>query len=149
MEALVNQLWGFVQAYGLEIALLAFATIFIVGIFKLVFKKGFEKMNSNGKKAIYETLSLVFAYALTTLWMYARTAWFNISADPFDWMTALKTASVTVIAVKAMYPVYENYGIRALLRLVGNFILSWFKKKDSTTVEDKSSDSSDNSPVNL
>lgn len=149
MEALVNQLWGFVEAYGVEIALLSFATIFLVGVVKLIFKKGFASINVNAKKAIYETLSLVFAYVLTTLWMYARTAWFGISTDPFDWMIALKTASVTMLAVKAMYPVYENYGVRALVRLIGNFIASWFKKKDTISVVVKDDTNSTDGPVNL
>lgn len=149
MEALVNQLWGFVEAYGVEIALLSLATIFLVGVVKLIFKKGFARINTNVKKAIYETLSLVFAYALTILWMYARTAWFNISTIPFDWVVSLKAASVTMLAVKAMYPVYENYGIRALVRLIGKFIASWFKKKDTNSAVAKNDTNSTDGPVNL
>lgn len=147
MEALVEQLWKFVGAYGLEIVLLAFVTIFLVGVVKVIFKKGFAKMNVNARKAIYETLSLVFAFALTTLWMYAKVAWFGLSSQSFDWMIALKSASVTAIAVKAMYPIYEGYGLRALVRLLGNFIVSWFKKGKKE--EDKSSEDAESGPVNL
>lgn len=148
MEALVEQLWGFVQQYGAEVALLAFATIFIVGVLKVIFKKGFASMNSNVKKAIYETVSVVFAYGLTTLWMYAKVAWFGMSAVPFDWSLTLKAASATLLAVKVMYPVYENYGIRALVRLLGNFVASWFKKKQKPEVANSSEDSK-SGPINL
>lgn len=136
MEQLIDQLWNFVYQYGLEITMLAFVTIFIVGIVKISFKDYFTKINKNVKKAIYETVSVVLAYGLTIIWMYAKVNWLGINGEEFELITSLKSASATLLAVKVMYPVYENFGIRELFKMFGNFVVSLIKKEKEEKKEE-------------
>lgn len=146
MDAFIQQLWTFVQQYGIEIAGLAFATIFMVGVIKLMFKKPLEKVDKNGRKAMYEVISMILVYGLTALWIYARVAWFHISDVAFDMDLVIKTAGTAYVVVKVMYPLYENLGLRQLLRILGNFVLSWFKKKENE-VENKDDNSNSSTVV--
>ena len=147
MDTFIQQLWTFVQQYGIEITGLAFTTIFMVGVIKLVFKKPLAKVDKNGRKAIYEVTSMILMYGLTALWIYARVAWFHISDAAFDMNLVIKTAGTAYVVVKVMYPLYENLGLRQLLRILGNFVLSWSKKKEEKETENKDDNSNSSTVV--
>lgn len=137
MDILVEQLWQYIQEYGMEVSLLAVASIFMLGVIKVIFKKPFGKMDATGKKAIYETLSMAITYGIVALWIYTRVTWFGLSTIAFTWDLSLKTAGAVYLLVKVMYPLYENYGLRTLLRVIGSWVLSWFKKKVEITATHK------------
>lgn len=130
------ELLDFILKYGAEVALIAFASIFLVGVIKLVFKKPLEKIEKANRKPIYEALSIVFAYALTTAWLAVRVAWFHMPVDPFSWALVAEKGSIVYIAVKVMYPLYENFKLRDFFQLIGRWVLTWFKKKDKKAVAD-------------
>lgn len=142
------ELFDFMMKYGAEVALIAFASIFLVGVIKLVFKKPFEKIEKANRKPIYEALSIVFAYALTTAWLATRVAWFHMPVDPFSWALVAEKGSIVYIAVKVMYPLYENFKLRDFFQLIGRWVLTWFKKKDKKAVADKK-DNNTSGPITL
>ena len=145
MDELVGQLYMFISQYGLEIFTLAFATIFLVGVVKLIFKKKFETMNPQGKKALYEALSLTFTLLLTSGWLAIKVYALHWQAAPLTLETALKVASTVGIAVRVMYPVYENFGVRKLLQLIGAAIF----KKAAKKVDDENSSDNTGTPTVL
>ena len=142
------ELLDFILKYGAEVALIAFASIFLVGVVKLIFKKPLEKIEKANRKPIYEALSIVFAYALTSAWLAVRVAWFNMPVDPFSWALVAEKGSVVYVAVKVMYPLYENFKLRDFFHLVGRWVLTWFKKKDKAV---KATDDKNNTsgPITL
>lgn len=129
MDELVEQLYMFISQYGLEIFALAFATIFLVGVVKLIFKKKFETINAQGKKVLYEILSLTFTLLLTSVWLAIKIYALHWQVAPLTIEATLKVASTVGIAVRVMYPVYENFGIRKLLQLIGAAIFKKAAKK--------------------
>lgn len=129
MDELVEQLYMFISQYGLEIFALAFATIFLVGVVKLIFKKKFEAINAQGKKVLYEILSLTFTLLLTSVWLAIKIYVLHWQVAPLTIEATLKVASTVGIAVRVMYPVYENFGIRKLLQLIGAAIFKKAAKK--------------------
>lgn len=142
------ELLDFILKYGAEVALIAFASIFLVGVIKVAFKKPLEKIEKANRKPIYEALSIVFAYALTTAWLAVRVAWFHMPVDPFSWELVAEKGSIVYIAVKVMYPLYENFKLRDFFQLIGRWVLTWFKKKDKKAVADKK-DNNTSGPITL
>lgn len=128
MEMLIK----FIEQYGLEVALIAFATIFLVGVFKLILNKPLEKIKKADRKPIYETFSIVFAFGLTAAWLAVRVSWFHMPLDPFSWKLVAEAGIGVYAAVKVMYPLYENYKLRDLLQIIGRWVLSWFSHKEAS-----------------
>lgn len=146
MEMLIK----FIEQYGLEVSLIAFATIFLVGVFKLILKRPLEKIEKTNRKPIYETLSIVFAFGLTAAWLAVRVAWFHMPVDPFSWKLVAEAGVGVYAAVKVMYPLYENYKLRDLLQIIGRWMLSWFSHKEgSVKPEDEEGNSTHNGPTVL
>lgn len=143
------ELLDFILKYGAEVALIAFASIFLVGVIKLVFKKPLEKIEKANRKPIYEALSIVFAYALTTAWLAVRVAWFHMPVDPFSWALVAEKGSIVYVAVKVMYPLYENFKIRDFFHLIGRWVLSWFKKKADTKTASTEDKNNTSGPITL
>ena len=137
---------NFVVKYGAEVALIAFASIFFVGLFKVLLNKPLSKIEKSNRKPLYETLSIVFAYGFTALWIWAKVALFNMPGDPFTWALLAEKGSLSYIAVKVMYPLYENYKLRDLVQLIGKGIVSIFKKKKE---EPKEVEASESRPTNI
>ena len=133
MEALIK----FIEQYGVEVALIAFVAIFLVGVFKLILKRPLEKIEKVNRKPIYETLSIVFAFGLTAAWLAVRVAWFHMPVEPFSWKLVGEASVGVYTAVKVMYPLYENFRLRDLLQIIGRWMLSWFSHKKIEVKQDK------------
>ena len=127
MTEFIEQLHNFMAVYGLEIILIALATVIMVGAVKIIFKKKLDTVNKTGRKTIYEVLSLLFTLIATVGWLLLKQYVFNLTTTPMTLESTLKVAVTVSIAVKVMYPIYENYGLKALMRAVISAILS---KKD-------------------
>lgn len=129
MEEFIEQLHNFMMVYGLEIILIALATVIMVGVVKIIFKKKLATVNKTGRKTIYEVLSVLFALIATAGWLLLKQYVFNLTTTPMTLESTLKVAATVSIVVKVMYPIYENYGLRALMRAVISAIFDK-KKKD-------------------
>lgn len=143
MEALIK----FIEQYGVEVALIAFAAIFLVGVFKIILKRPLEKIEKANRKPIYEALSIVFAFGLTAAWLAVRVAWFHMPVDPFSWKLVGEAGVGVYAAVKVMYPLYENFRLRDLLQIIGRWMLSWFSHKEIEVKQDKEEGNNSNGPT--
>jgi len=118
-----------VLTYGLEASCIALVTIILIGIVKLIFKKGLKDAGSAACKSIYESLSIILAYGLSAAWLALAVNVFHIKTIELSWQVFLEQGSIAYVVVKVMYPLYENYHIRDLLKLLGNAI---FKHKTTS-----------------
>lgn len=119
-----------IETYGLDVILIALLSIFLVGCVKVVFRKSFEKMGKGGAKAVYETLSITFALALSALWILCRH-YLGLPQETFTADLFMKRSSLVYASVKIMYPLYENYHLRDLVRMIGRLVLKLFAKKSN------------------
>lgn len=142
----MEQVLEFINKYGTVPALTGLVVIFLIGCIKLIFKKPLEKIDKANRKPIYEVLSLVFSYGLAALWILVRTKWFGIAGDPFSWNGVVITGSSVYVAVKVMYPLYENLRLRDLVQLIGKAFVNLFKKKKKAEVNE---DNNNNGPIVL
>ena len=142
----MEQVLEFINKYGTVPALTGLVVIFLIGCIKLIFKKPLEKIDKANRKPIYEVLSLVFSYGLAALWILVRAKWFGIAGDPFSWNGVVITGSSVYVAVKVMYPLYENLRLRDLVQLIGKAFVNLFKKKKKAEVNE---DNNDNGPIVL
>ena len=94
----------------LATTVIALISIFVVGCFKLI--PGLKNMeNKQGRKAIYQALSLVISAGLATGYH------FLIAHGVLDW-GLVSFILVVVAEVNVIYPLYENLGLRALLKKI-------------------------------
>ena len=142
MEEFIEQLYRFIIVYGPEIVLIAATTILLVGIVKLIFKTKLEKVNKTGRKTIYEVLSASFTLIATVGWLLLKQYVFNLTTTPMTLESILKVAATVNIVVKVMYPIYENYGLRELMRTVISVIFD--KKKKDEEKEEKENENKQN-----
>lgn len=143
MEALIK----FIEQYGAEVALIAFASIFMVGVFKLILKKPLEKIEKSNRKPIYEALSIIISFGLTAAWLAVRVAWFHMPVDPFSWKLVGEAGVGVYAAMKVMYPLYENFKLRDLLQIAGTWVLSWFKHNKLEAKKEEGKDTGTNGPT--
>ena len=144
------ELTEFITKYGLEVAIIGLVTILFVGIFKMVMKKPLSKIEKSNRKPIYEVMSMLFAYGFTALWLWVRVSLFKMNCDPITWQLWLQEGATVYVAVKVMYPIYENYKIRDLIQLLGRSIVNIFTKKDKAKkVENQSQSKDSDKPITL
>lgn len=96
------------KQYGLAATLLGILTIFLTGVVKLVFKKRLDTLSKETRKALYEGVCIAFA-ALSALVYFSITR--GGGADLY-WQEAAATYAVA----KILYPLYENFRLRDLLK---------------------------------
>lgn len=99
-----------VLEYGIEIILLALASIMLVGVMKLLFKKQLEKIEKANRKPVYEITSMIIVVVLAVVWILIS------GGGTIELYTAKILASYG--AMKVMYPLYENFKIRDLVQLI-------------------------------
>ena len=131
MDVTIKDLVG---SYGLRVVIVALVSIFIVGCIKVLFARGFKRLGS-GAKPIYETLSIIVSVGLAGLWLIVKAPWFGLAPEPFTIESFIKQAALVYAAVKIMYPIYENYKLRDLVRLIGRLIKGIFGKEDKVAVD--------------
>lgn len=111
------------------IALLAMLVIFLIGVLKFAFKSKIEKVEKEKLKPVYEITSGVLVFIVVALWLVFK--FYLLKTDEPDWSKYLELVAGTYAAVKVMYPIYENYKIRDLVRLLLEMI---FKKHDEEKI---------------
>lgn len=117
------ELTGLVIRYGIEITVIGILAIMCVGAVKMIFKKQLANIGKPNSKVIYETASIVFAFILTCLWL--------LITKEFDWKGLLEKGALVYVAVNVMYPLYENYRLRDLFKLLVGLVI---KEEDKTEI---------------
>lgn len=119
----MEQIFENLKDVGLATTVISLITIFLIGCVKLI--PAVKNMNTNLRKALYQALNIVFGGILSVLYtlFIAKGGW--------D-MNMLRFAIIVVIEINALYPLYENLGLRELWKKILSLI---FKKKDTKGVE--------------
>lgn len=119
----MEQIFENLKDVGLATTVISLITIFLIGCVKLI--PAVKNMNTNLRKALYQALNIVFGGILSVLYtlFIAKGGW--------D-MNMLRFAIIVVIEINALYPLYENLGLRELWKKILSLI---FKKKDTKVVE--------------
>ena len=120
----------FIQMYGWAVALLAMLVIFLIGLLKVAFKTKIEKVEKEKLKPVYEIASAVLVFIVVAIWLLFK--FYLMKTDEPDWSKYLELVAGTYAAVKVMYPIYENYKIRDLVKL----LLETVFKKNCKKVEE-------------
>lgn len=117
---------NFITTYGLPILFISIAVIFIIGVLK--YFKVFDKIKSaNVKKFIYYALDIVLSFGLVAIYF---------AVDKISFTTYLNYCFKTVTAVTAIYAIYENFGLRKLLRYLGTCFINFVAKKQLETAKE-------------
>lgn len=116
---------NFITTYGLPILFISIAVIFIIGVLK--YFKVFDKIKSaNVKKFIYYALDIVLSFGLVAIYF---------AVDKISFTTYLNYCFKTVTAVTAIYAIYENFGLRKLVRCLGTWFINFVAKKQLETAK--------------
>ena len=122
----MDHLAEYVNIYGLAILVIAVSIIAFIGLLKIcgVFKK---LNNVHVKKAIYYGLDALLSFACAALY-------FKIFNKNFDQYITYSLAQVAVTTM--LYAIYENFGIRTLIRKLVSAIQTAIKNsKDKRLVK--------------
>lgn len=119
----MEQIFENLKDVGLATTVISLITIFLIGCVKLI--PAVKNMNTNLRKALYQALNIVFGGILSVLYTLF------IVKGGWD-MDMLRFAVIVVIEINALYPLYENLGLRELWKKILSLI---FKKKDTKVVE--------------
>lgn len=117
---------GFVVEYGLELTILAFIIIMLIGVLKIAGKKLLDKVTKENRKPIYEATTIVLVVLLVVLWIAIEP---SIYGGAMLWKEFLARALALYSLVKVMYPIYENFKLRDLVQLLGKMIISKAEEK--------------------
>ena len=114
----MDKLLEYISIYGWAILVIAVAIIVFIGILKLC--KVFKKVKSSGvKKLIYYGLDVVLAFAGSAIY-------FAIFHKAFAGYVVYSFAQLFVTTT--LYAIYENFGLRNLVRYLIKLVANWIKK---------------------
>lgn len=112
---------------GIATTVIALITIFVVGCLKLI--PGLKNMKSKeGRKAVYQVLNLVIAGGLSVAYCYfmQKTGWTK---------EMLTFIGIAIAEVNALYPLYENLGLRALVKKIVSLLIPSKAKKADEVID--------------
>lgn len=114
--------------YGVAATLISIITILIVGCVKS-FSAIKAIPSKQQKKAAYQSLSLAISVVLSTVCYFI---FFSAEAGK-EFLAFVLTSAVET---NALYPIYENYGLRGLLLKLYTVIFPKKKEVEETTTPD-------------
>lgn len=124
---MLTELFTNLRDVGIAVLVIALISIFLVGCFKLI--PGLKNMNSKvGRKAIYFSLSLVISGGLAVIY------WIFIQEGGWD-MDLLSFVVSTIATVNIIYPIYENTGLRDLLKKIVSLLIPSKKTEVSQVID--------------
>lgn len=113
----MDKIISYVETYGLAILVIALITIFLIGTLKVC--KVFSKIQSAKiKKLVYYICDVVLAFGGSAIYF----AIFKISFSEY-----LVYAGAELSITTFLYAVYENFGIRELVKILINVIAKAIK----------------------
>lgn len=111
-----------VRQYGIAIAVLGALSVALVGVFKISFKKEFEKLSKEHRKIAYEAMSIgasLFMAGMHFLLTGGTSA-----------LVYFEEAGATYAAAKVLYPLYENFRLRDAVQFVMKKVTERFTNKE-------------------
>ena len=113
----MDKIISYVETYGLAILVIALITIFLIGTLKLC--KAYNWIKSTKiKKLVYYISDVIFAFGGSAIYF----AIFKINFSEY-----LVYAGAELGVTTTLYAVYENFGIRELVKFVLAIFAKWFK----------------------
>lgn len=113
----MDKIISYVETYGLAILVIALCIIAFIGILKLC--KAFNWIKSSKiKKFVYYISDVALAFGGSAIYF----ALFKISFSEY-----LVYAGAELGVTTTLYAVYENFGVRELVKLVLGVFAKWFK----------------------
>lgn len=118
----MEQIFANLMDIGVATTVISLIAIFLVGCIKLI--PAVKNLGEQVRKALYQGLNIVIAAALSIVYtlVIAKGGW-N--------MDMLRFAIIVVAEVNMLYPLYENLGLRQLVRKIGGVIYNLLFKKDA------------------
>lgn len=117
MEEMILQ---FITTYGWKLALIACSGIFVLGILK--FFKIFDKIEKTKRKYLYAGVSASISIIASAIYL--------VVIGSFNWAGFGVIAGAIYGINQALYALYENLGIRAVLRKLGNLFIHFIAGKE-------------------
>lgn len=114
--------------YGIEVMFIAIIAIILIGVVKILFKRKLENTAKQKKKVLYQMLGIVFTVLLVSLFNTIPIAW----GIAFDFKIYTAKLITSYAAMKVIYPIYENYGLRELFKE----LIELFRIKESEEKEE-------------
>lgn len=113
----MDKIISYVETYGLAILIIALSIIFLIGVLKLCKVFSFIK-SAKIKKLVYYITDVIFAFGGSAIYF----AIFKINFSEY-----LVYAGAELGVTTTLYAVYENFGIRELVKLVLGVFAKWLK----------------------
>lgn len=112
---------------GIATSVISLISIFLVGCIKII--PFIKNIKTGIRKAVYQGLSIVFSSAISIV--------YYIFIGNGQWnMDLLRFILIVIAEVNVLYPLYENLGLRALIRKIGSLVASPRKAQEAIE-EDK------------
>ena len=118
----MEQIFENLKDVGLATTVISLLVIFLVGCVKTI--PAVQKIDTNWKKVLYQGLNIVFGVAISILYTLI------IVKGGWD-LNMLRFAVIVVVETNAIYPLYENLGLRQLWQKIVSLIF----KKDTATID--------------
>lgn len=116
----MEKIISYIETYGPSILIISICIIAFVGILKLC--KVFDKIKSSQvKKVLYYVIDVVLAFGVSAIY-------FAIFHKSFSGTGYVMYSVSTLVMTTALYAVYENFGLRTLVKMAINGISKWFEK---------------------
>lgn len=118
----MEQIFANLMDIGVATTVISLIAIFLVGCIKMI--PAVKNLGTEVRKALYQGLNIVIAAALSVFYMLVivKGGW-N--------MDMLRFAVIVVAEVNMLYPLYENLGLRQLVRKIGETLYNLLFKKDA------------------
>lgn len=120
----MDKIISYVETYGLAILVIALATIFLIGLLKVCKAYNWIK-SAKIKKLVYYISDVIFAFGGSAIYF----AIFKISFSEY-----LVYAGAELSITTFLYAVYENFGIRELVKILINVIAKAIKGNPNSKI---------------
>jgi hypothetical protein len=117
MEQMILQ---FIATYGWKLALIACSGILVLGVLK--FFKIFDKIEKEKRKYLYGGISAGISIIASAIYL--------VAVGLFSW-TGFGVISGAIYGInQSIYAMYENLGVRAVLRKLGDLFIHFIAKTE-------------------
>ena len=114
-EMIIN----FITMYGWQLALIACGGIFVLGVLK--FFDVFKKISKDKRKYLYAGISSLLSIIGSAIYL--------IATGGFEWASFGVISGAIYGLNQTIYALYENTGVRAVLRELGTILINFVAKK--------------------
>ncbi len=115
----------FFKTYGWQLCLIACSGIFILGFLKVI--GVFDKLAKEKRQYVFGGISAGLSITGSAIYL--------VCTGGFEWVSFGVLACTILAMNKAIYAAYENYGVKALVKLVGNALLVHVQKISTERLE--------------